>query len=392
MQKDFLQLMEGEDLEPSAAERTQYIANLNERIEKFINFMNFKPSKRKYVLESMAERRAMGLSEGAETTSDFPALFGTVLDRQLLAKYQIQKPDWRAYIRVGTQMDFRAQNILGVFGLQSHLGIVRERGEYKAGKLIDGKVANTVRKYGRLFPLSWEALINDDLGAFADAADRLANAALRTEYYESTKLFVQSSGPNTSLFGTALTHPLDGTTINNKGTAVLNADNLFATITAMQNQVDYDGEPVMIDGFHLVVPPKKHKDALEALNPAALIATALGSTSAAARQTSANVTAQLNITPHVNPYLPIIDTTHGDTTWYLFADLANGTAAQMNFLRGHEAPEICMKASDKVSLGGGLMPAMEGDFSSDSAYWRVRHILGGTQVDPRMAYAQAATS
>lgn len=330
------------------------------------------------------------LMKEAETTSDFPALFNYILDRQLLQMYQIQKLDWREYIKTGTQRDFRTANIIGVYGLQSTLTSVKERGEYKNRELGDGKVPNVLAKYGAQFGLSWEDIINDDLGAFTDTAMRLANAAARTEMLLATQLLAQSSGPNTSLFGTALTHPIDGATIVNKDVQVLSSDNLFATISAMQNQLDFDGYPIVVDGFHLVVPPTKQKAALEAVNPAALIATGVGN--AAARQTSANVTAQLNITIHVNAFLPLVDTTHGSTTWYVIADQSNGTAAQMNFLSGHEAPEVVMKAPNKSSVQGGMGSPMDGDFESDTLRWRVRHVLGGTPVDPRMAYAQAATS
>ena len=160
----------------------------------------------------------------------------------------------------------------------------------------------------------------------------------------------------------------------------------------MSNQRDYDNEPIAIDGFDVVIPPDKWKAALEATSPAALIATGLSATNAKERDTSANVTAMLPITLHVNPYLPIIDTTHGTTAWYVFAKLSNGAAVQMNFLRGHESPELCMKNSDKLSLGGGPISAMEGDFQNDSAYWRVRHIMGGAVIDPRFAYAQDAST
>jgi hypothetical protein len=326
----------------------------------------------------------------AESTSDFPALFNYILDRQLYQMYAIQKLDWRAYIKTGTQRDFRTANIIGVYGLQSTLASVKERGEYKNRILGDGKVGNVLTKYGAQFGLSWEDIINDDLGAFTDTAQRLSNAASRTEMLLATQLIAQSSGPNTSLFGATITHPIDGAAITNKDTQVLSADNLFATITAMMNQVDFDGYPIVVDGFHLVVPPAKHKAALEAVSPAALIA--VGQGNAAARQTSANVAALLNITIHVNSFLPLVDTTHGTTTWYVIADVSNGTAAQMNFLSGHEAPEVVMKAPNKSSVQGGMGSPTDGDFESDTLRWRVRHVLGGTQVDPRMAYAQAATS
>ncbi len=178
----------------------------------------------------------------------------------------------------------------------------------------------------------------------------------------------------------------------NKDTKTLSADNIAATITALKSQKDFDGNPILFNRFVLVVPVALEYKALQALSQNLLIATALGSTSAAATQTSENVIAKYPITVAVNPWLDIIDTTHGTTTWYVFGDPANGDAVKFNFLRGHESPEVVQKMSDKITLGGGPISPLEGDFDSDAIQWRIRHVMGGTVTDPRYAYAQAATS
>ena len=380
--KDFLEVVkESDNIGPSLTQRVASMPHFEESLTKFIDLMTNKGGDKTHWWKAKMKE--------AETTSDFPLLFGTVLERTLLAKYQIAKPDWRTYVKVGTQNDFRIANAFGIFGLQSNLAVVKERGEYKSDKLQAGKFAIRLKKFGRKFPLSWEALINDDLGAFSDAAERLSNAALRTEFFQATSLFSGSGGPNSTLFSAAGTHPIDGTSFNNKGTAALTGDNLAAAITAMKSQKDADGEPIIINRFHVVVPVALEYKLLQILSQNLLIATALGSTSAAATQTSENVIAKYPITAHTNPYLDLIDTTKGTTTWYVFADpSADGAAVGMNFLRGRENPEIVQKTSDKISLGGGAVSPLEGDFDSDSMVWRVRHILGGTQLDPRFAYAQ----
>lgn len=383
--KDFLEVMEeGERLTPNAGSAARAIENFD---EKFASFLSLITNSRKY-----AKHKRAYLMKEAETTSDFPILFGTVLERSLLGNYTIAKPDWRAYVKVGTQNDFRVSNLIGIRGLESNLSQVAEREEYKQKTLKEGKVQNQVFKYGRAFGVSWETFINDDLGALNDLSSRLSNAALRTEYFQATKLIVSSSGPNAALFGSALVHPIDGVTINNKGALPFNADNLAATITAMQNQVDIDGEPIVFDGFHLVFGPALQIAVLKVLNPASLIATGVP-TGSVALTTSANVVATLNIKPHMNPYIPIIDTTGNKAySWYVIGDLSNGAAVQMNFLRGHETPEIVQKASDKVTPSGGSVSPTEGDFETDTYKMRVRHILGGTQIDPRLAYAQVANA
>jgi hypothetical protein len=60
----------------------------------------------------------------------------------------------------------------------------------------------------------------------------------------------------------------------------------------------------------------------------------------------------------------------------------------MDYLLGHETPEICMKASDKVSVTGSPLSPFSGDFATDNIFYRVRIVCGGTQLDPRMTYAQ----
>lgn len=347
-------------------------------------FMEWRPSKRRYYIEQ--------LQEAGETTSDFPLMFGTVLQRELLAKYKIQTADWQQYVKRGTQRDFRPTDLLTLYGLQSALQKVPQQGQYPNDNLFEGtKVENVLGKFGRQFNLAWENIINDDLGAFSDAAQRLAQAAEVTEAYQATLLFAAAGGPSTALFDASSIATLDGKTIANKGTTVLSSDALDTIFGLMTSQKDADNNPILIRTFHLVVPPKKYTAALRAVAPDALIATGVGNS--AATSTSKNVIADLNIKVHMNPFLPIIDTTHGDTTYYVFADpQSDGAACQMNFLTGHEAPEITMKAPDKQTVGGGLVSAMEGDFGSDSMAWRVRHVLGGKPVDPRFAYAMAATT
>ncbi len=387
--RDFMKVLEDDgEIGPSLSERSRFVEGFDKSLDGFIRLIANRGPEGQKGWHSVHKREY--LMKEAQSTSDFPLLFGTVLERQLLSAYKILAPDWRSYVKVGTQKDFRNTDLLGINGLQSHLAEVPQGGEYKAGKLDDGKVSLYLKKYGRQFPLTWEALINDDLGALSDVSTRLANAAMRTEFYEATKLFSSATGPNTSLYGATITHPVDGAAITNLGTAAFSTTQLELAIAAMREQVDIDGEPILISGFHLVVPPALEIAAMKVLNTAALIAVGVGSS--AATTTSANVVSQMGITLHVNPYLPLVDAVRGDTAWYLFADLSSAPAVQMNFLRGHEAPELVQKASNKVALGGGLVSALEGDFESDTMAWRVRHVLGGTQLDPRATWASTGAS
>ena len=83
---------------------------------------------------------------------------------------------------------------------------------------------------------------------------------------------------------------------------------------------------------------------------------------------------------------------NGNTTWYLFAEPSQGAAVHVARLRGHEQPEICMKASDKVTAAGGNLSPFSGDFATDNIFYRVRVVWGGVAGDPRFTYAQIGTT
>jgi hypothetical protein len=388
--KDILEALRGDsDIGESMAAQAGRVAAFEERYDAVLELLTNKSLPR----YERSYRMQRAFTE-AENPSDFPILMGTVIDRQLLAKYQAATPDWRSYVKVGTQRDFRPQNLIGIYSLQGQLQQVALRGPYQADEVLgEGKVQIQIQKYGAIFPFGWETMVNDDLGAFSDIAERLALRALRTEYLQATSLFVSAAGPHASLFGAPIAHPIDGKNVTNSFTgasATFNITNLGQAASIMRRFVDADGEPVIFDGFDLVVPPALEIAMLQALNPANIIQSGGDSTAGAKAiiRSSSNTVPQLNITGHVNPYLPIIDKSgNADKTWYLFGRMGMQYAVRLNFLAGHESPEVVMKSPNKVTLGGGLSNPTDGDFESDSMQWRVRHILGGTQVDPRYAIA-----
>jgi hypothetical protein len=77
---------------------------------------------------------------------------------------------------------------------------------------------------------------------------------------------------------------------------------------------------------------------------------------------------------------------NGLTAWYLVADPRDIAAIEVDYLVGHERPEICMKASDKVSISGGSISPMDGDFATDNVFYRVRDVFGANRLDWRACY------
>lgn len=339
--------------------------------------------------DRLSKRMHEARLEEAITTSDFPYLFANVIDRQMLANYKAVSGEWKKYIKQSTAPDFSTVERMALHGVDNQLDEVTEKGEYLASKPTNTKYTYKLKKYGRKFDISWEALMNDSLGAFNDIPQRFATAALRTEAKFATSLYAASGGDgNASLYGATITD--SGQDITNLGVLPLTIANLETTMELMSAQTDPNGEPLGIRAKHLVVGPGLEFTARAILTSAQKMWTYGGDDeTAAVPNPTTNVIPQMGLQLHVDPYIPVVDTTHGGTSWYLFADLMDGAAAEFGYLRGNEAPEVVMRASDKVSIGGGVTSPFSGDFATDNIQYRVRHVIGGSPLDPRMTYLQS---
>ena len=320
--------------------------------------------------------------EEAITTSDFPYLFGVMIDRELLARYRTAGTDFWPYCRRLRASNFNAHTLDRLDGLSEPLDRVGQKGEYLVGVLGDKHYTFQVFKRGRQLDISWESIINDGMGAFTDIPQRMSDSAINTDAYQVTSLYASATGPNALMFGAAI----DG--IDNVGALALTIPNLQTVMSDMAQQPDpQTGLPMGVRGAHLVVPPALEWDARTLLTSSHVQYTEVGAGAGIPVGTS-SVIPQMGLQLHVNPWLPVVDVSGDvDTTWYLFADGSQGNAMGYGYLNGHESPEICMKATNKVLPSGAPISQFSGDFETDNIFYRVRVVVGGTQLDPRFAFA-----
>lgn len=322
-------------------------------------------------------RRAWQLQE-AMTTSDFPSLFGDIIDRQLLANYREATYSWSQYIKRAVVADFRTVRRIFMNGSEGVLPIVPQDDQYGQSNLDDGDYTYKVQKYGRRLPLAWEAIINDDLEALKDIPERFGKAARRTEEKFAASLLFDASGPKATFFAAGNSNLITGN-------PALSITSLQAAITLLMTMKDADGEPIMVDAMTLLVPPQLVVTARNIVNATEIrLNTAGGDTN---QQLVGPSWAKDLVQVACNLYIPsIASTANGATSWALMSDPKSGRpAAEMGFLRGHEAPEVFMKAPNAIRVsGGGQVPE---DFDTDSIQYKVRHVLGGGLMDPKAGVA-----
>jgi len=368
---EFMKLMEdwGGYTALSEVKRPEgYERRLKETIDLLTNAAGLPAHRHEYLLRE------------ALTTSDFPYLFGDVLDRQVLAAYKGVDPVWKQFTKQSTVPRISPQvggYRFSMTGGDQHLEEVAEKGEYLASDRNETRYPVSVKKYGRQFDISWEAMINDDLGALKDTPTRFALAAARTEHRIVTAIY-----GGDCLAGTGLYTAAQG----NVGALPLTIANLENTCEAMAAFLDASGEPIMNRAKYLVVGPGLEFTARQILTSATKM-WVMSTVAPTVPYPTTNVISQYGLQLVIDPYIPIF-CTGNVLSWFLFAAPSDIAAMECDYLVGHERPEICMKASDKVSIGGGEVGPMTGDFATDNVFYRVRDVFGCNRLDWRATYGQ----
>ncbi|WP_165496689.1 head maturation protease, ClpP-related [Haematobacter massiliensis] len=125
--------------------------------------------------------RATTMMGGAIGVSDFAYITTEVMKRSLMAEYTRRAPQWQLVTgQAITAADFR--EIYAVrFGGDFQLKEVKENGEYESATLVDEAEGLKVHRRGRTITLTFEAVVNDDMGAFARIPREFAQAARTME-------------------------------------------------------------------------------------------------------------------------------------------------------------------------------------------------------------------
>jgi len=336
--------------------------------------------------DTIKGRRPMYLMQEAMTTSDFPLLFGDVIDRAMLGRYTEWDTVWDGIARRNTVRDFRTVKRNTLDGGEAVLTKVEQAAPYLEASLTEGQYTYSVAKYGRRLPFTWEDFINDDLDALRDSPDRLAKAARMTEDRFVTALYAASTGPNATFFASG-----NANLVTAGAGSALSIASLTSAYALLRAQKDKDGNPIFVNGITLMVPPALEVTANNIANATEIrVATGGGGSSAADQITATNWLGKVFTRVLVNPWLPVITTTGtiGNTAWYLFANPSVGRpACEIGFLRGHESPELFIKSSNAIRISGGTVGAEDGDFDTDAVNYKVRHVIGGTLMEPKSAVA-----
>ena len=313
------------------------------------------------------------------STSNFQTYLNDKATKRLMWGYGEISTSWRRYARTYNVSDFKPITFTRL-GEMAPLLQILEGGEYKDSPLAEIVGPSiTVKKFGRLFSLTREALINDDLNQLRDRPAALGRAAARTL---ATAVISFLEGNPAAYDGTQLFH----TNHLNLNVFPLSEQGLADTITKLRRQKNPDGNIIGLAPRTVVVPPE-----LELILDRILTSTtvplagffAAGQPSTATQvqhgMGGTNVLSRRNITPVTEEYLT------DPSDWYLFADMGEAPTIGVGFLNGVETPAIMLKDPGmRLILGGSDPYSME----YDEIVWKIRHEWGTAALDWRGAQKQ----
>ena len=250
-------------------------------------------------------------------TGDFPNLLGAAAGRVLHDSYAAAPAALKAVARETMLPDFRDRTAVRMGGAPS-LERVNEHGEFHYGTIEEGAAAWRLVTYGRIFSITRQALVNDDLGAFGDLVRMFAEAAARREADELVKALTSPG----QVDGAALFSSARSTQTTRK----LTLAGLGVAVQALRSQKHF-GELVSQEPGAIVV-------------PAALEMTA--------RQLVASISATK--TSDVQPFGPLAVVVEprlaNADEWYLVA--VNQRGLEYGYLDGEAGPQISQREGFEV--------------------------------------------
>ena len=269
--------------------------------------------------------------QAAFSTLSLPGIMSNTANKFLLQGYSAVEDSWRKVSAIKNATDFKTMTSYRLNG-NMKFEQVAPSGEIRHGTVSEESYTNKVDTYGKMFSVTRQDIVNDDLGALTAIPRMIGrgyalklNEAIWTEFKDNASFFTSGNG---SLI-----------------TDALDIDGLTAATIAFDEQTDPDGNPLLLDAQILLVPPALEVTATNIFN---------GVTT---HEVTASGVPVPNINPHAGMYEVVksryLSTSNSgsDTAWYLLANPMDLATIEVAFLNGVQTPTVEQTDADFNTLG-----------------------------------------
>lgn len=274
-----------------------------------------------------------GVLRAAFSTASLSGILSNTANKFLLEGFMHVEQAWRTISAKRAVGDFKtvtSYRMTGDFAYEQ----IGPTGKIKHDTIDEESYTNQAKTYARMFAITREMQINDDLGALSDIPRRIGRGA----GLKLNDVFWTAFVDNTDFFKTANANYFEG------GGTTLQSSQLQVAEQKFLDQTDPDGNPVNAMAKYLLIP------------------TALAVTAAELFQSTLVVSGNTTKTPNTNvwagKYEPVVSTYLGNanygnssTAWYLLADPMDVPVIEVAFLNGVETPTVESADADFNTLG-----------------------------------------
>jgi DNA-directed RNA polymerase subunit F len=284
---------------------------------------------------------------GMHSTSDFPIVLGNTVNRTLRSAYELYPQTFKPFTRQSSAKDFREKTLAQIGDLTSKFKEIKEGGEYTYGTLGEAKESYKLAKYGQIIAITWETLINDDLGAFNRISQSIG---MKAAQLESDIVWGILTGNPTMGDGTALFHADHGN-LAGAGT-VIDINNLSKAKAAMRKQKSLGKDFLNLTPSFLIVGPDKELEAYQ--------------------YATANIVAndQSKVNPFASGLQVIVEPRLSGNTWFLSSSPGMIDTIEYAYLEGEQ----------------GLFTEQRNGFEVDGLEIKARLVFGAKAIDWRGLY------
>ena len=258
--------------------------------------------------------------QAINSTSTFPAIMANLANKSVMVGFNEAETTYQIWAGKGSNRDFKeaARVALSEAG---NLELVPEGGQFQQDFLGEASARTKVATYGKLFSLTRQAIINDDLGLFSKIATKYGSAAKRLV---NKMVYAQLTGNVKMQDNIALFDTKHG---NVAGTGeALSVKAIAKAITAMRRQKGITGDATLnITPKYLVVPPELEMTAYQIVN-----------STAAVDGVNSGV-----VNHYKGRFVVVADAELTDPdAWYLVADASQHDTIEVTYLNGVETPRL----------------------------------------------------
>jgi hypothetical protein len=275
--------------------------------------------------------------QAAFSTLSLPGILSNIANKEILQGYMEEDAIWREIAQIKSVSDFKTVTSYRMLDDMEYekLG---PGGLIKHGKLGEESFTRSVDTYAKMFSLTRQDIINDDLGAFDDLRQRVGGggAIKLNDLFWTTVL-----GNLGTIFTAARTNYIVGATTN-LGTDGVGLG-LGQKAWRQRTSPAGDGSKRLSGTAKFILVPPELETIADALYAARNVASVKVS----------------DVNTFANKYTPIVANQLSDTSfsgssttaWYLMGEKSKGTPVVVSFLNGQETPTVESADADFNTLG-----------------------------------------